>query len=317
MFKLNFDIPKSEDKIQLTDAIYLMGSCFSDEIGLLLEDNKFNSLSNPFGTIYNPVSLFKLLRNGAQPDNLVENQGVFYHWDAHGSISGLSSKEVGDSFKKQAELSSEYLKQSNWLIITLGTAIVYELNDGSIVANCHKVPSSSFKKRFLKQDEITAEFNHLHSYLTEAKPELNVIFTISPVRHIRDGLKENNRSKSILIDAVHEIVETHKSVSYFPSYEIVMDELRDYRFFKSDMIHPSDEAIHYVWKRFIDTYFNDESKVFLEDWEKLKAAIKHRPFQPQSNAHQQFLKKTLNKLEKLNEKVNMSVEIEQLKGQLL
>ncbi|WP_370090519.1 GSCFA domain-containing protein [Ekhidna sp.] len=317
MFKLNFDIPKSEDKIRLSDPIYLMGSCFSDEIGTLLKDNKFDTLSNPFGTIYNPISLFKLLQNDVQVDNLIESHGVFYHWDAHGSISGLSSKKTIESFRRQVDLSNEFLTRSKWLIITLGTSIVYELKDSSIVANCHKVPSSSFSKRFLNHNEIMERFNKLYSYLRAANSELNIIFTVSPVRHVRDGLVENNRSKAILIDAVHEIVEPYENVSYFPSFEIVMDELRDYRFFKPDMIHPSDQAILYVWKRFVETYFDNESKAFLDDWEKLKSAIKHKPFQPKSNSHQQFIKSTLSKLEKLNQKVNVSVEIEELKKQLL
>ena len=314
VFKLTFNIPESKKKINLKDPILLIGSCFSDEIGEKLTQSKFKVLSNPFGTIYNPYSIFRLLKNEAEKNDLVESQGVYYHWDSHGVVSGLSKAEASALFENRVNETQAFFKQTKYLVITLGSAIVYEVDNQKIVANCHKVPQSQFSKRFLSRKEITEQFASLYVNLV---PDLHIIFTISPVRHIRDGLVENNRSKSILINAVHEIVETYENVSYFPSFEIVMDELRDYRFFKPDMIHPSDEAIHYVWKRFIETYFDEESKTFLEEWGKLTAAIRHKPFQPKSNSHQQFIKSTLSKLEKLNQKVNVSVEIEQLKKQLL
>jgi hypothetical protein len=316
VFKLDFNIPESSKKINLNDSIFLLGSCFSDEIGKQLNENKLNSFSNPFGTIYNPHSIFKLLANQVSVNQVVESQEVFYHWDTHGAISGLCEQEVVDEIDRKLGETQDFLKKAEWLIITLGTSIVYEHKKVGIVANCHKTPSSQFTKRFLSQEEIIQSFSNLHSYLTNHNPELNILFTVSPVRHIRDGLVENNRSKAILIDAIHSITERYSNVGYFPSYEIVNDELRDYRFFKKDRIHPTDEATEYVWKQFTATYFDKETIDFLAEWSKIKTAINHRPFQPKSATHQQFIKTTLSKLEKLNEKVDVSVEMEQLRSQV-
>lgn len=313
MFNLNFEIPESKDKINLKDSILLFGSCFSDEVGGKLTQSKFKALSNPFGTIYNPHSIFKLLANAVEKNHLVESQGVHYHWDTHGSISGLSAQECSQLFEDRMKETQAFLKQTKWLIITLGTSIAYERNN-EIVANCHKVPQAQFNKRFLSQKEIIEQFASLYANLD---PDLLIIFTVSPVRHIRDGLVENNRSKAILIDAVHQIVADYENVQYFPSYEILIDELRDYRFYSEDMIHPSQQAIDYVWKRFSETYFDEDTRSFIKDWSKVKSAIDHRPFQPHSESHQKFLQSTLKKLQALNEKVDLSVEMEEIKNQLI
>lgn len=317
VFKLEFNIPKSPIKINLRDSILLIGSCFSDEIGNRLNDNKLTGLSNPFGTIYNPYSIFKLLKNESETSNVIESQGVYYHWDAHGEISGLNETETTSLFEKRNNETQNFLKNCKWLIITLGTTIVYENEMRNIVANCHKVAAKKFKKRFLNQEEIIQEYANLHSYLHDINPNLNIVFTVSPVRHIRDGLIENNRSKAILIDAIHSINAKHSNTSYFPSYEIVMDELRDYRFFKTDRIHPTEEAIEYVWEQFMKTYFDEDTINFIKQWSKLKAAIYHQPFQPESSSHQTFLKTTLNKLQNLNEKADLSVEIAHVRKQII
>ncbi|WP_420578069.1 GSCFA domain-containing protein [Ekhidna sp.] len=312
MFKLNFDIPESKEKIHIKDQILLIGSCFSDEMGRKLIQSKLKALDNPFGTIYNPYSIFKLLQHKSHVDDVIESQGIYYHWDAHGSISGLSDMEVTLHFEQSVIETQTFLKKSNWLIITLGTSIIYEWNN-KIVANCHKIPQSKFTKRFLNQQEIIEQFAQLHSSLSQ---NINIIFTISPVRHIRDGLIENNRSKAILIDAIHQIVRSYENVQYFPSYEILIDELRDYRFYDRDMIHPNSQAIDYIWNIFSETYFDKETNDFLKEWSKVKAAIDHRPFQPDSESHQKFLRSTLEKLKSLNEKVDLSVEMKQIKNQL-
>lgn len=317
MFKLNFDIPSSTQKINLKDEIYLAGSCFSDEIGGLLNENKFKSLSNPFGTIYNPISIFKLLRNEVKEDEIIENQGVFYHWDSHGQVSALTQSEAQHSFSTQLNHSNEFLKKTDYLIITLGTSLVYRLKTThQIVANCHKVPSSEFNKEFLTAEEIVTDFNKTFDYLTNQNPKLNVILTVSPVRHIKDGLVENNLSKSILLESVHQIVKAPSKVHYFPSYEIMMDELRDYRFYKKDMIHPSQEAVEYIWNRFVETFFDKQTIDFLSEWSKIKSALHHKPFQPGSAKHQQFLKNTLDQLDKLNDLIDTRVERDMLQKQL-
>ncbi|MEP1032129.1 GSCFA domain-containing protein [Ekhidna sp.] len=316
MFKLPFNIPRSLKKIDLSDPICLIGSCFSDEMSKHLSRNKFNHLSNPFGTIYNPHSIVKLLSGQVSSNRITESQGVSYHWDAHGVISGLSKKEVEKSFEhKQIELQN-FLSSAKWLIITLGTSFVYVHSDAGVVANCHKVPATSFKKRLLNQKEIIDQFSELHSHLSGINQKLNILFTISPVRHIRDGLIENNRSKAILLDAVHTLTELYDNVGYFPSYEILIDELRDYRFYQSDMIHPSEEASEYIWNMFSDSYFDQETKKILSEWGKIRTALNHKPFQPKSEPHQKFLKSTLKKLLSMNGKMDVTVELEQLKNQI-
>ncbi len=316
MFTLEFNIPPSSKKISINDSIFMMGSCFSDEMGALMRQNKFDCLSNPFGTIYNPHSIFKLLEAESQTEKTIASQGIFYHWDAHGTISGLNKNDVESLFESRQDQTQQFLKSANWLVITLGTSFVYEHMSAGIVANCHKVAANSFNKRLLSQEEITSHFERLYSYLSELNPKLNIILTVSPVRHIRDGLIENNHSKAVLIDAIQIIIRAYQDVSYFPSYEILIDQLRDYRYYDSDMIHPSKEAIQYIWETFADTYFDTETREVLKQWSKLNSAINHKPFQPQSDSHQKFLKSTLEKMEKLNEKLDLSVELKQLKEQI-
>jgi len=316
--KLNFDIPSSPTKINSKDPICLIGSCFSDDIGSIMKASKLKAFSNPFGTIYNPHSIFKLLSGNGASDNVIESQGIHFHWDAHSKISGIAAAQTIELFEKSQNQTQQYLKQAKWLIITLGTAWVYRYTKTQeIVANNHKVPNSDFTKELLSINTIVSDFQRLDEYLREINPDLNIIFTVSPVRHIKDGLIDNNRSKAILLESIHRIVEEYPSIQYFPSYEIAIDELRDYRFYNSDLIHPSSQAVKYIWNRFMEVYFSSESKAILDEWEKLKSSLDHKPFNPQSLAHQKFLNKTISKLEKLNEKVDLSVEIQALKDQLV
>lgn len=316
--KLNFEPAKSDLKMNLDQSIYMMGSCFSDEIGSKLNADKFDVLSNPFGTIYNPISLFRLLGNNEEPDNIIQSSEAFYHWGTHGSISGLSENEVINEFKKKQEESNEFLSKCDWLVITLGTAWVYRYKaTGDVVANCHKVPSSEFNKELLDVDNVLNSFDQFNAKLNSFNPELKILFTVSPVRHIRDGLIENNQSKAVLIESIRQIISAFPSIQYFPSYEIMIDELRDYRFYSKDLIHPSDEAIEYIWQRFKCSYMENDTLSVLEKWDKLRSALNHKPFQPHSNSHQKFLKETLKSLNELNDTIDLRVEIERLKAQLV
>ena len=303
--------------INLKDPIYLSGSCFSDEIGELFVRSKFNTLSNPFGTIYNPHSIFNTLTANIRKEDVIENNGVFYHWSTHGEVSGLSKEEVVNKLMERLDKSQGHLAKSKWLIITFGTSWVYRYNKtNEVVANCHKIPNTSFDKELLPTDTIVEKFLQAKKALDQFNPEINIILTVSPVRHAKDGLAENNRSKAQLIEAAHQITAQFDRVSYFPSYEIVIDELRDYRFFKEDMVHPSSQAINYVWKRFADTYFDEETSQFMEDWNKVLSALNHTPLLATSTQHQKFLQATLKNLERLNDMVDVSVEIKQIKTQL-
>lgn len=316
MFQLSFDIPPSEKKIGLDASIFLQGSCFSDEIGTRLLANKLDVLSNPFGTIFNPVSLLQVLTSVPKPDRIVESQGVYYHWDAHGKIAGRTAQEVQERLEKTFEEQRAFLSECKWLILTLGSALVYEWSDGSLVANCHKRPAKEFKKRFLSSAEIIAAFEQAKDAIRELNPHVQFILTVSPVRHLRDGLIANNRSKSILIEATHALASAHEDIAYFPSYEIVMDELRDYRFFKPDFAHPSEQAVDYVWERFQQTYFTAEDRETINQWSKLRKALEHRPFYPQTAAHKGFLESTLEKLEVLNQSLDVTAEIRKIREQL-
>lgn len=315
MFKLSFEITPSNTKITLNDKVYLIGSCFSDEIGNKLATFKFNSLHNPFGTLYNPISIFKALGETLNPTNTVESQGIYYHWDCHGEISALNQEGLEEKVRSTSKTSMDFISDSTVLIITLGTSFAYRhKEDQKLVANCHKIPAENFEKLLLNKEEILSAFSKLYASL---KSNLTIIFTVSPVRHLRDGLVENNLSKAILIEAVHELVGQYENVQYFPAYEIVHDELRDYRFFAKDMAHPSKQAIDYIWERFSDVYFDSETNKFIVKWKKIRTAMDHKAFQPESNSHQDFLKRTISDLSNLKSLVDVSKEMKILEDQLL
>lgn len=318
MFHLPFSIPPSKSQINFSDEIVFLGSCFADSIGDKLIENKFKTSSNPFGTIYHPLALFRILAGKIDPNSIVENQGIFYHWDAHGEVSTLEEPTLKSIVKKKQEQLQKQLHTANWLIITFGSAFAYRLKSSNeLVANCHKVPSSEFDKELLSVQMICEKFQAIYKHLQEINPDLKIILTVSPVRHVRDGLVENNRSKARLIEAVHSMVEQYDACSYFPAYEIMIDELRDYRFYAKDKVHPSQEAIDYIWLKFSETYFDEPTQTFIKKWKNIQSVINHRPFHPQSKQHQELLKKTLTELSVLEYKVDVSAELSLLKNQLI
>ncbi|MEM9340460.1 MAG: GSCFA domain-containing protein, partial [Bacteroidota bacterium] len=302
MFKLDFDIPSSDPQLTLKDRIYLIGSCFSDEIGAKLAQYKFNTLSNPFGTVYNPISIFKLLSGKLDAHWTTTYQDIHYHWDMHGEVSALSEKELMHQVEEKSRQSAQFLAHSHCLLITLGSAFIYRLkSSGEVVANCHRSPADRFTKELLSSQEIVAAFEQLNE---QHLKNINVVFTVSPVRHIKDGIIENNHSKSVLIHAVRQITSSNENVSYFPSYEIMIDELRDYRFYKKDRVHPSEEAVDYIWNRFCETHVDEPTNRFIKSWSTMLLAIQHRPFHPNAAAHQKFLKETMRKLDQVKEVVD-------------
>lgn len=299
-----------------------MGSCFSDNIGQKLITHKFSTCINPYGTIYNPYSIFrnlhKSLSDGLDPENYLHTGSTFVHWDAHSVVSALDQDSFQQILRAQNRLSRESLQQSRWMLITLGTAYIYNHRaSGRIVANCHKIPQSEFHKSCLPVADIVDQYQKMLKSLLSVNPQIQIILTVSPVRHIRDGLVENNLSKSILLQAVHELVQLHENTHYFPAYEIMMDELRDYRFYKTDMIHPSQQAIDYIWSKFMATFVNESTRQFIRQWDQILKALEHRPFHPASDEHQQFLKATMKKLRQLETQVDVSDELTQLSNQLI
>lgn len=322
MFTLPFDIPEATQKIAIKDSLFSIGSCFSDNIGAQLTAHKFNAVTNPLGIIYNPYSIFKnlrlLLSEGLDPDNYVNNGDVYFHWDTHSTISGTNLEDFKGLLQQRSTLSKQSLVNADWLIITYGTIYVYKhIDSGEIVANCHKIPQKRFKQLTLTAQEIEEDYFDTIALIRTINPQVKVILTVSPVRHVRDGLMANNYSKGVLLQAVHDIVNKDENSFYFPSYEILIDELRDYRFYMPDMIHPTQQAIDYIWNKFVHAFMNEDARIFIDEWTKVKKSLEHRPFHPHTSDHQQFLKSTISKLEKLNERMDVSTEIAHAKNQLI
>lgn len=299
-----------------------MGSCFAEVIGNRLSDNKISTSVNPFGTIFNPLSMAKLIRQSIEnqePDeNLyVQTQGVWFHYDFHSSIWGNEREELTGRLTQKMQEAKEWVQKAEFLIFTFGTAFVYRhLETHQIVANCHKMPGSLFRKELLSIETIFNDFKKLFQQINNQQSTPDIILTVSPVRHTKDTLQLNAVSKSILRVACHELCETRSDFHYFPAYELLLDDLRDYRFYKSDLIHPSEMAEEYIFQKFSETYFDDSLKQFVREWQKIKQEMAHRPQQPNTAAHQAFLENLLRKLRKISERVNVEEEIKTVHRQL-
>lgn len=295
MFQTRIDIPHSSAEITHHHRIMTLGSCFSENIGKKLEDASFLVDINPFGVLYNPVSVLKsielLVRQKTfNDDDIFENGGLWQSF-AHSSLfSGITAEECLLKINSKLESSYRFFKSTNYLMITFGTAWVYEeVKSRSVVSNCHKLPANAFVRRRLSVDEIVSDYTGLINKLQNLLPELNIVFTVSPIRHWKDGAHENSVSKSTLLLAVEELQKKFQRVLYFPAYELQLDELRDYRFYASDMFHLSDVAVNYIWQRFSDTYFSKETSQLKKLLEQLAADKAHRPLHPESVEYSRFL----------------------------
>ena len=264
---------------------------------------KFKTLLNPFGILYNPVSVAQSLMQISkgriyQKEDLIEHEGIWSSFAHHGRFSGTNPEKVLENINQAIKSSREFLLQSKVLICTLGTAYVFEYKPtGKIVGNCHKLPNSDFNRKRLTVEEMVEPLKDALESLHSSNDQLKIILTVSPVRHIRDGLIENQRSKAALLLAVDELCQNNNRVEYFPSYELLMDDLRDYRFYEADLIHPNQQAIDYIWNAFSDTYFPEVTQKLNTRIEKLVQASRHRPIHPQSRAHQEFIRRQLEKID--------------------
>ena len=303
---LDFKIPAASFQINHKDSLLFIGSCFSEEIGDKAKFYGFNSLSNPFGTIFHPSVIVRNIKKALalEPLNqkeIVEHQGVYFSWDTSGKIFGYSEEELIKQYSKIQVKFKDSLLKSKVLFVTLGTAYGYDLRtEEYVVANCHKQRSTIFNKCLYSVSQMFNEWLDVIKLIKDLNPELEIVFTVSPVRHIRDGLIENNRSKAVLIDLVNQVT-SRTGAHYFPSYEIMIDELRDYRYYKLDKIHPSDEAISYIWKRFSETYFNDETISINQKVEKLRLNIKHKTLYEESYSYKAFQENLNTQLQKFKE----------------
>ncbi|WP_297802184.1 GSCFA domain-containing protein [uncultured Polaribacter sp.] len=294
-----------KNSIDYNSKILLLGSCFSENIGDKLNYFKFQTNQNPFGILFHPKAIENLVTNAINkkkylPEDLIFQNERWHCFDAHSSLSSADKNELLANLNSAITATNKKLKEATHVIITLGTSWVYRfIETDAIVANCHKIPQKKFLKKLLSVDEITKSLKTTIALLKSVNKNIHILFTISPVRHLKDGFTENMQSKSHLITAIHSVINANNS-SYFPSYEIMMDELRDYRFYAQDMMHPNKTAINYIWERFMETQISDSSKLTMQEIETIQKGISHRPFNKNSEQHQRFLKNLEVKKEKIN-----------------
>jgi hypothetical protein len=279
-----------------------MGSCFSGNIGDMFMERRFNAMVNPFGILYNPVSVSnsldilteKYLLNDKE---LFMYEGIWHSFYHHSRYSGPERDEVIKATNDDIIAGHEMLKKADFLFITLGTAWVYEfIETGKIVSNCHKLPANLFHRYRLNVDEVIDVLSGTIKKIKKLNPELRIVFTVSPVRHWKDGAHGNQLSKSVLLLAIDELESRFTNVSYFPSYELVMDELRDYRFYDEDMLHPSDTAVKFIWEKLNEVYFTDDTKRYVKEVEKIMKARNHRPFNPSGDNYKTLARNMLKKV---------------------
>lgn len=322
-FFLPFKIRDYPFTISYRDKILFIGSCFSGEIGNKMASAKFDVLQNPNGILFDPLTiveaLFSYIENKTfDNENLFELNGLWHSWKHHSIFSGINKNEVLHKINSSQSSAHVFLKQANFLIITLGTAFNYQLkNNLKNVANCHKAAADFFVKKLIPSDEIISEMLSVLNAIEKFNPGLKILFTISPVKHLKDGVIENNQSKARLIEAVHSIIEEKENVFYFPSYELVNDVLRDYRFYKNDLAHPNQTAIDYVFERFSTSFFDNSTKETGKQIEKILSAVNHKPFFKESDPHQRFIASQLQKINEIEIEypfINLSKEKNILKN---
>lgn len=293
------------NQIDYNSELILIGSCFTENIGKKLSHYKFKSSQNPLGILFHPKAIECLITNAlnkkqySESDIFLQNER-WHCFDAHSSLSSPNKNELLTTLNNRINSTYEQLKKASHIIITLGTSWVYRhISSDKIVANCHKIPQKKFLKEILSVDEITENLSAINSLIKSVNKNISITYTVSPVRHLKDGFIENQRSKSHLTSAIHQIIEPRKNIHYFPSYEIMMDELRDYRFYSEDMIHPNKTAINYIWEKFCATYISDEALKTMQEIETIQKGLEHKPFNPKSEAHLKFLNNLQQKKETL------------------
>ena len=304
-------MPGNHVRIAYDDSIMLMGSCFAEHIANRLSEGKFKCTANPFGVLYNPVSIAEALRQlaggrkyEADAPELLEHDGLWHSLMHHSSFSATTKEECLNRINNRLQESALRLKQARVLFVTFGSAYVYRHKaTGLIVGNCHKFPEREFVRERLSPEEIVEDYTRLIRELHHENPTLHLVFTVSPIRHLRDGLHKNQVSKATLLLAIERIVELHPDCcTYFPAYELMMDDLRDYRFYADDMMHPSPLAIEYIWSHFVDIFFSTSAKNIFQAWQEIRKGIDHRPFNPDSEKYKQFLTQLALRIDRFKEK---------------
>ena len=306
-FQTQIPIQKSDFPMDYQSKIMLLGSCFAENMAEKFEYFKFKTTVNPFGIIFNSVSLEKLVVRSIHKKYFTEKD-IFFHneawhcYEVHSELSNPDKVEFLENLNQLIDSTNQELTNLTHIIITLGTSWVYRhIETHEIVANCHKVPQKQFVKELLSNEQIDDSLQIIIAEIHAVNPNCNFIFTVSPVRHIKDGFVENNVSKAHLISALHSSNFQLSTSSYFPSYEIMMDELRDYRFYAEDMLHPNQTAIDYIWIKFFENYVDEKEFATMQQVCDIQKALHHRPFNPNSESHLKFL-------DSLNQKINTLVK---------
>jgi hypothetical protein len=307
-FLIPIQIDPPAEKIRYEQKILLTGSCFTEHIGNYLSDVKFDTLQNPNGILFDPLSVAHSLISYIEPE-IYGPQDLFFHdelwqsWKHHGQFAHIDRENTLSAINLSQLAAHAFLNQADWLLITLGSAFVYILKDqNKNVANCHRAPANWFTKKLVPIEDMLAVLDEALHRLFHFNPRLQIIFTISPVRHIRDGVIENNRSKARLIEVAHQLVNKFNQTYYFPAYELVIDVLRDYRFYDKDLVHPNYMATKFVLENFMEYYMEPGSRKIAEEIQKLRIAIRHRPQHPETKAHARFLEEQFAKTMELSAK---------------
>ncbi len=311
-FHFEFDIKKLTPPITHKEKLFLIGSCFTENIGEKLKKYKFSVLENPNGILFNPVSVAEALTSYVEDTEISAtdlfhlNEG-WHSWKHHSRFSALSPEEALNKINSSMSAAHAYLKETDYLMITLGSAWTYILTEkainakpGSVAANNHKAPADWFYRKLMTTEEVLQTLDNVIYRLFLFNPKLKIIFTISPVRHLREGVVENNRSKAVLIQAVHHLVDKFNKLYYFPAYELVIDDLRDYRFYAEDLVHPNYFATQYVWEKFAYACMDERTKKLMEEIHSINLAYQHKPFNPTSEQHKEFLKSFYEKTKELH-----------------
>ena len=322
MFRTEIEAKSYSFKIDHKSEVVMLGSCFSETIGSRLLDHKFSVLKNPFGTLFHPISIFNLIEKSINNEkiddwSIIDQDNAFISHQLHSSKKAKSKDDLLSNFQEMAEALKIKLTKAEVLVLTLGTAFEFRSkSNGKHVANCHKVPQSNFTKHLCTIHEIIQGFQHIDDLLKTINPDLKILLTVSPVRHTKDSIELNSSSKSTLRVACLQMETQFNDVHYFPSYEIMMDDLRDYRFYEKDLIHPNEQAIDYIWNFLEHSFFNESTRDMNNKIRQVRQSLAHKAFNPDSEAHQKFLKRTLEQLQELNEQLPFNEEIERIKAQL-
>ncbi len=300
-FHLQFPIRPFPQKINYSHSVFFIGSCFGENIAELMKEHKFITTANPHGILYNPLSIAVAIRRYIKNDRLTESELFFANecwnsWEHHSRFSNPNKQKCLSEINKSISEAHIALKNAEWLFITFGSAFVYK-REAKVIGNCHKQAQKEFLKELLSTSEMVEEYSKLISQLILFNSKLKIVFTVSPVRYIRDGVVENNLSKARLIDATHQLVS--KSVFYFPSFELVIDDLRDYRFYKEDLVHPNEQAINYVFEKFVAANFDEKTMQLFQSIKEIRTAKKHKPSNADNVLYKKFQENFLERCKKI------------------